>query len=257
MPSLEKTSPSKPFLLAAVDDVDARDAVLAGPDGVRQLRHGLPGGSSPRCFFRNASASSTVICRTTPFGAADAALGGQVDELHGPQRLGHLDRDRVGVEAVRVALAVDAERRHDRDDVVFEQRLQQPHVDALDPAGELVIDAAEDAGRVGDDGVRAGAAQVVGRQPFEDFVRDAVGGGDGDLQRVAVGDARCRRCRTASTFSELGEPRIWWAAPWTSATPMLRLRSRAMSSSRLGKLSSSTTAPSRAMTNTRSRNRGT
>ena len=92
---------------------------------------------------------------------ADAAFGREVDELHRPQRLGDLDGDGVGVEPVRVALAVAAERRNDRDDVVLEQRLQQRRVDALDPAGELVIDAAEDAGRVGDEGV--GARRPRGR----------------------------------------------------------------------------------------------
>ena len=42
--------------------------------------------------------------------------------------------------------------------------------------GEQVIDAAEDAGRVGDDRVRARGPQVVGRQPFENLVRHAVRG---------------------------------------------------------------------------------
>ena len=60
-----------------------------------------------------------------------------------------------------------------------------PDIDALDLAGELVIDAAEDAGRVGDERVGAGAAEVVGREPFEDLVRDAVGGGERDLERRA------------------------------------------------------------------------
>src|SRR5207302_1340495 len=47
----------------------------------------------------------------------------------------------------------------------------------------------EDARRVGHQGVAAGAAQVGGGQPFEDLVRDAVGGGDGELERRGVGDA--------------------------------------------------------------------
>ena len=54
---------------------------------------------------------------------------------------------------------------------LLEQGVQQGGVDALDAAGELVIDAVQDAGRVGDQGVAAGAAQVGGRQAFENFVR--------------------------------------------------------------------------------------
>ena len=42
---------------------------------------------------------------------------------------------------------------------------------------------------MGDEGVAEGAAQVVGRQSFQHFVRDAVGGGQGELQRGVVGDA--------------------------------------------------------------------
>ena len=65
---------------------------------------------------------------------------------------------------------------------MLEQRLQQADVDALDPAGVLVIDAVQDAGRMSHHGVADGAAQVVGGQPFEDLVGDAVGGGEGELQ---------------------------------------------------------------------------
>jgi hypothetical protein len=55
--------------------------------------------------------------------------------------------------------------------------------------GPLVIDALEDAGGVGDHGVAAGAAQVVGGQPFEDLVGNAVGGGQGQLKGDRIGDA--------------------------------------------------------------------
>src|SRR2546421_493445 len=52
-----------------------------------------------------------------------------------------------------------------------------------------MVSASEDAGRVGDQGVADGPAQVGGGQPFEDGVADAGGGGDGQLQRRGVGDA--------------------------------------------------------------------
>ena len=43
-----------------------------------------------------------------------------------------------------MALAVEAERRHHRDDAVREERLQQLDVDPLDLAGEEVVDALQD-----------------------------------------------------------------------------------------------------------------
>ncbi len=52
-----------------------------------------------------------------------------------------------------------------------------------------VVHAVEDADGVGDDGVGAGGAQVIGRKAFEDFVRQAVGGGEGELERGGIGDA--------------------------------------------------------------------
>ena len=146
----------QPFLLAAVDDVDALDAFLAGPHGVASASSPRPATARPGASSGSASASCDRHLADDALRPADAALGRQVDELHRPQRLRDLDGDGVGVQAVRVPGAVDPDRRHDRDDVVFEQRLQQPDVDPLDPAGELVIDAAEDAGRVRDDRVRAG-----------------------------------------------------------------------------------------------------
>ena len=44
-----------------------------------------------------------------------------------------------------LAVAVEAERRDDRDDALREQRLQQLAVDPLDLAGEQLIDALDDA----------------------------------------------------------------------------------------------------------------
>ena len=42
---------------------------------------------------------------------------------------------------------------------------------------------------MGDDGVGAGGAQVVGGKALEDFVREAVGGRERELERRGVGDA--------------------------------------------------------------------
>src|SRR5207237_7397562 len=96
--------------------------------------------------------------------------GGQVDEFHRFQRTRHLDGDVVGVEAVGLSVAVAAQRRHHGDDVVGEQGAEHVDVDALDLAGQLVVDAVQDAGGVGDEGVGVGAAQVVGGKAFLYFV---------------------------------------------------------------------------------------
>src|SRR5581483_3888373 len=53
----------------------------------------------------------------------------------------------------------------------------------------LVIDAAEDAGRVGDQGVAGRRPQVHAGQPLEHLVGDAVGGGQGQVEGGGVGDA--------------------------------------------------------------------
>ena len=70
-----------------------------------------------------------------------------------------------------------------------EQRLEQFHVHALDFAGEQMVHALDDAHRMGDDDIRAGGAEVVGRKPFENFVREPVGGGERELERGRVRDA--------------------------------------------------------------------
>ena len=142
----------QPLLDPAVDDVDARHAARAPARTACSSFDTASAGSSARCFLRIASASSTrQLAQQLARRARMPAMRGQVDQLDRPQRPGDLDGHRVGVEAVGVALAVAAQRRDDRDDVVLEQGLQQAGVDALDPAGELVIDALQDAGRVGDE----------------------------------------------------------------------------------------------------------
>ena len=94
-----------------------------------------------------------------------------------------------------MALAVEAERRHHRDDAVREERLEEPHVDPLDLAGEEVVDALQDAEGMGDHRVRRGRAQVRRREALQDLVGEPVGGGQGELQRGGVGDARALEVR--------------------------------------------------------------
>ena len=76
-----------------------------------------------------------------------------------------------------------------------QQGLQQFGVHALDLAGELMVHALDDAHRMRDDGVGAGGAQIVGGEAFENFVREAVRGGERELQRVRVRDARAVEIR--------------------------------------------------------------
>ena len=72
---------------------------------------------------------------------------------------------------------------------MVEQLLEHLDVHPLDLAAEQVVHAVQDADGVGDDGIGAGGAQVNGREAFEDLVRQAVGGGQGELERGFVGDA--------------------------------------------------------------------
>ena len=46
-----------------------------------------------------------------------------------------------------------------------------------------------DAHRMRDDGVGGNGAQIVRREAFQDFVREAAGRGEGELQCLGVGDA--------------------------------------------------------------------
>ena len=59
------------------------------------------------------------------------------------------------------------------------------------PTGEveLVIDALENAGGMSDDRITGGAAQIIGRQAFEDLVCHAVGGAEGELECHGIGHA--------------------------------------------------------------------
>ena len=67
--------------------------------------------------------------------------------------------------------------------------MQHGGIHALDAAGSLVIDAVQNAGRVCGQSIGDGAAQIGGRQPFEQFMRHAVGGQQSDAQCLVIGDA--------------------------------------------------------------------
>ncbi len=169
--------------------------------------------------------------------------------------LRHLHRHRVGIDPVGLAVAVEPQRRHHRNDPLRQQALQHLHVHALHLAGEKVVLPVNDAHGMGDERVARGGAQIVGAQSFQNLVRQPVGRRQRQLERRRVGDAApvqvggwmfCSRARIS----------ICAAAPCTSSTLMLSERSTATSSRMLAKFSLVTIAPSMLMTNIFSRKRG-
>jgi len=60
--------------------------------------------------------------------------------------------------------------------------------------------------RMGDDDIRAGGAKIVGREPFENFVREPVRGGERKIERGRVRDPAAVRldawifCSSASAL---------------------------------------------------------
>ena len=100
-----------------------------------------------------------------------------------------------------MAVSVKAERRDHRNDSLVEQRAQHLHVHLMDFAGELLVHALENADRHGLDAIGVGAAQIVQRKPFEDFMRHLVGRDDCNAQGGVVGDARA--IEIGDRFAEL------------------------------------------------------
>jgi hypothetical protein len=116
-------------------------------------------------------------------------LGGHEDQLRGFQLLDERHGHAIRVDAIRLAVPVEAERRHHRHDPLIEHQLELFHVDPLDLAGKKMIDALNDAHRVSDDAVDARRAKVVCRQPLQDLVGEPGRGGDREVERRSVGDA--------------------------------------------------------------------
>ena len=175
----------QPVVLTAVDDVDPLDSGSAGGRGVLGLRHAL-GQEIAAVLVQE---HLEVVHAHLPDQLAlhdQAILAGDVNELDGLQRVRQRCRRRVGVHAVGLAVAVEAKRRDNRNDALGQQRLKQPHVDALDLPGKPHVHALDDARRVCDDSVGRRRPEIVGRQPLEDFVREPGGGRQGELERRRV-----------------------------------------------------------------------
>ena len=111
----------------------------------------------------------------------------EVDELHRAQGAGHLDGHGVRVQAVGTALAVAAQRRDHRYNVVLQQGLEHADVDPFHAAGHLVVQSADDPCGMGHQGMAGSATEIDGGQTLDNLVRHPVGGGQGQLQRGRVG----------------------------------------------------------------------
>jgi hypothetical protein len=70
-----------------------------------------------------------------------------------------------------------------------QQRLKEIGVDALDLAGEQMVDSLDDPKRVSNDHVRRGGSKIVGRQALENLVGQAIGGRERQVERRGVGHA--------------------------------------------------------------------
>lgn len=176
------------FILASVDDVDPGDSGAAGLGGVlglgEEVRREVEALSEEEILeFAGEDLADEAAS------ADQAVVAGDVDDFGGFEGFAEGDGDGIGVDPVRASLAVEAEGWDDGKNALAEEALEHFDVDAFDLSGEEVVDAAEDADGMGDDGVGGGGPEVVGGQAFEDFVGEAVGGGEGELEGGVVGDA--------------------------------------------------------------------
>ncbi len=67
--------------------------------------------------------------------------------------------------------------------------MQRLGIHPLDPPGVEKIDAAQDAGGMGDDGIGIGGAQIDGGEALHHIVENLRGGLDRELERRLIGDA--------------------------------------------------------------------
>ena len=187
MPSLENTSASRP---------SSTRPLMMWTRGTPALQ-----AATAWCALESVSGAIRVFCSNNDSRSAtehlpdelaavdQAVLRGDENQFDRLQRIGNRDRHGVGIDPIRLAVAVETQRRNDRNDALGEQRLEQFDVHALDLAGEQMVHALNDAHRMGDDDVRAGGAQIIGRKAFKNFVRQPVGGGERELERGGVRDA--------------------------------------------------------------------
>ena len=118
-----------------------------------------------------------------------ALIGGEEEDFHGLHGFGDFEGDAIGVDAEGFTFAVVAHGGDDGDDAFAEEEVEGFGIDAFDAASILVIDAAEDAAGVSDDGVGVSGAEVDGGEALHDFGHDIGGGFDANFQGGIVGDS--------------------------------------------------------------------
>ena len=170
----------------AVDEVDAGHAGLAGRGGVRGLGELARGEAIGVVVDERPQLAGQHLANQLA-AMNEAVLHRHEDELERLQPLGDRHRDAVGVQPVGAPFAVEPEWRDDRHHALRQQRAQELGVDPLDLPGEEMVDAEQDAERVGGDDVGAGGAEVVGREALEDFVGQPGRRGHRQVERDRVG----------------------------------------------------------------------
>ena len=120
----------------------------------------------------------------------EAVHGRDEDQLGCFESIRDSHRDVIRIHPIGFSVPIKAERRHHGDDALDQERLEELDIDALHFPRKKMIDPVDDAQGVGDDGIGAGGAQVVGGKALQDLMRQAVGRRQGELQSLRVRDSR-------------------------------------------------------------------
>ena len=178
---------------AAVEDVGAADAVADRLHAAGDLRD-HPAGDRAVGDEGVELVGGRLADQARRIGdvAAQALDVGEVDQLLGAERLGDGAGHDVGVDVVRLARVVGADRGHDGDELVGEEALEDAGVDALDVADEPELGVAGDGldqpGVLAADADRVVAVQVDRRDELRVDLADEHHAGDVD--GLGVGDAQ-------------------------------------------------------------------
>src|SRR4051812_4465865 len=193
-PFVGKNFREQTFINAAIDNMNARNARFARARSVVGFGDHVGRELTFARLQHLVEVSDKKLANELTV-ADQAIVGGDENELGSFQRATNRDRDRIGIDAISAAFAIETKRRDDRNNSLGEENLQHLHIDAFDLAGVKMIDAVEDAHRMRDDGVRGDGAEIVGGEPFQDFMRKPAGGGERELQRLGIRDAAAVQVR--------------------------------------------------------------
>ena len=118
----------------------------------------------------------------------DSILRRDEDQFGRFERIPHGDGHTIRVDPVSFSIPIKTERRHNRQDSLIQQRLQQFHIHALDFAGEQVVNTLNDAQRMRDDRVSASGSKIVGGQSLQDLMGQTIGSRQRELERSGIRD---------------------------------------------------------------------